>query len=593
MAARGPDGLGSWVAADARLGLGHRRLAIIDLSTAAAQPMHSACGRYVITFNGEIYNYKDLRRRLEARGRQFRTSSDTEVLLELYASAGADMVPELRGMFAFAIWDNERRTLFLARDPNGIKPLYYSDDGWTFRFASQVKALLAGGGCDSSPDPGGLAGFYMFGAVPEPLTMFRAIRALPAGTSVTIDRHGARAPQVFCSVAAIFRDSENATGGAGLDLHELGEALRDSVRHHLVADVPVGAFLSGGIDSGALVGLMRDAGQTDIRTLTLAFEEYAGTSNDEAPLAASVAELYGTKHRTHVVTAAELHRDFPRILLAMDQPSIDGFNTWFVSKAMRESGIKVAISGLGGDELFGGYPSFAQIPKLTRALALPARIPMLGRALRMAANKLALPSRFGIAAKSAGLLEYGTDTYSAYFLRRAVFMPWELPKIMGYVAAAEGLRRLDPVRHIKDAIGPLPHRPYAAVGALESAIYMRNQLLRDADWASMAHGLEVRVPLVDCTLQRAVAAYYATRAFRPGKFALAAAPGTPLPGTVVDRSKTGFTTPVADWLLHEGGHISEGSPPVQMTKSKALAMALAGSAALHSGRQPSDVEALV
>lgn len=584
MAARGPDGSGIWIAADGRLGLGHRRLAIIDLSDAGAQPMRSACGRYIISFNGEIYNYKDLRRRIEARGQVLRTTSDTEVLLELFAHAGAGMLHDLRGMFAFAIWDNEKRSLFLARDANGIKPLYYADDGWTFRFASQVKAILAGGQCDGSTDSGGLAGFFMFGAVPEPLTTIRAIRALPAGTSMIVDSLGPHAPQAFASIPDIFRAAAQGAAGAVPGQEDVREALLDSVRHHLVADVPVGAFLSAGVDSGALVGLMRDAGQNEIRTMTLSFGEYTGTGNDEAPLAARVAGLYNTQHSSEYVTAADLHADFPKILLAMDQPSIDGFNIWFVSKAMRASGIKVAISGLGGDELFGGYPSFQQIPRLTRALALPAHIPMLGRAVRAAANGLNVASRFGFPPKSVSFLEYGRDMFSAYFLRRAVFMPWELPAVMGHEEAAEGLRQLDPVRHIKGTVGPLPHQGYAAIGALESAIYMRNQLLRDADWASMAHGLELRVPLVDCTLQRLVTARLAAANFKPGKADLATAPRTPLPDAVVRRAKTGFTTPVADWLLQASGRPAVTALPGTMSKSKRLALALVGSAGLHCGR---------
>jgi glycosyltransferase involved in cell wall biosynthesis len=190
MMMRGPDSSGTWFSQDGRVGLGHRRLSIIDLSDNATQPMASADGRYVVTFNGVIYNYKELRQRLEMQGWTFRTASDTEVLLLLFAQKGADMVSDLRGMFAFAIWDRERRSLFLARDPYGIKPLYYADDGWTFRFASQVKALLAGGGCGRDPDPAGLVGFHLIGSVPEPYTTVASIRALPAGATLLVDRIG-------------------------------------------------------------------------------------------------------------------------------------------------------------------------------------------------------------------------------------------------------------------------------------------------------------------------------------------------------------------------------------------------------------------
>ena len=203
MRARGPDGSGAWWSADRRCGLGHRRLAILDLSDRASQPMASADGKIVVTFNGEIYNYRVLRAELEAAGVRFRTTSDTEALLHLYARDGAAMVHRLRGMFAFAIWDERRRELFLARDPYGIKPLYTANDGWTFRFASQVKALLAGGGVSRDPEPAGIAGFHLFGSVPEPFTLYRDIRALPAGHTQRIDMAGPREPQPFANLAAI------------------------------------------------------------------------------------------------------------------------------------------------------------------------------------------------------------------------------------------------------------------------------------------------------------------------------------------------------------------------------------------------------
>ena len=233
--------------------------------------MVSADGKLVVTFNGEIYNYRELRSGLEAKGHVFRSQSDTEVLLHLYARNGEAMVQDLRGMFAFAIWDADRRTLLLARDPYGIKPLYYSDDGWTFRFASQVKALLAGGAIAGDRDPAGQVGFYLFGSVPEPFTTYREVRALPAGATLVVDRIGAHEPRRYHSIARVYCDAE--VKARGLRLHgadragmadEVRQALLDSVRAHLVADVPVGVFLSGGIDSGALVGLMRDAGQHDI-----------------------------------------------------------------------------------------------------------------------------------------------------------------------------------------------------------------------------------------------------------------------------------------------------------------------------------------
>jgi asparagine synthase (glutamine-hydrolysing) len=553
MAARGPDGKGEWILADGRIGFGHRRLSIIDLSDAGAQPMSNAEGSLVVTFNGEIYNYKELLRGLEAKGYVFRSNSDTEVLLHLYADMGEAMVAQLRGMFAFAIWDGRRRRLFLARDPYGIKPLYYADQGGTFRFASQVKALLAGGAIADETDPAGLVGFHMFGSVPDPLTIYRHIKALPAGHVMSVDAAGPGAPRAYHSIASVYvRAETNLTWSGASRLAAAREALLDSVKHHLVADVPVGAFLSAGIDSCALVGLMRDAGQSEIETVTLSFAEFEGSSDDEAPIAAEVARTYGTRHTKRVVTKAEFQADLPRILAAMDQPSIDGVNTWFVSKAAHELGLKVAISGLGGDELLGGYPAFREIPQWVGWLKGPAAVPGLGVLARHTIQAIA-PERFKLSPKMAGMLEYGGSYPGAWFVRRGVFMPWELGAALDADTVREGLSRLDPVAVVGAVLDPMPHDGFARVATMEAALYMRNQLLRDTDWASMAHSLEVRTPLADATLLEKIAALGPPHAAAPTKHELAAAPSVPLPAAVTSRKKTGFGTPLALWIPDAAG----------------------------------------
>jgi asparagine synthase (glutamine-hydrolysing) len=547
MAARGPDGAGEWQSADGRVGLAHRRLAIIDLSERAAQPMASQEGKTLVVLNGEIYNYRELRRQLEATGRVFRTQSDTEVLLHLYAAKGADMVGDLRGMFAFALWDADKRGLLLARDPYGIKPLYYADDGWTLRFASQVKALIAGGGVPLDPEPAGWAGFLLLGAVPEPYTTYQDIRALPAGATLWFDATGPGELRRYFDLSAVIAAAEREPPGADAE-ERVRAALRDSVRDHLVADVPVGLFLSAGVDSGALLGLMRDVGQQDIHTITLTYEDFRSRHEDEAPLAALAAARYGSRHTTRIVPESEFRADLPKIFAAMDQPSIDGINTWFVSKAARELGLKAAISGLGGDELFGGYASFTDVPRWVRWGALPARIPLLGELVRHVLSDW--PGGARRHPKSAGLVKYAGSYAGAYLLRRGVFMPWELRGLMDHSMMAEGLRRLDPIRHLATALQAGPRSPFGKVAALEASHYLRNQLLRDTDWASMAHSLEVRVPLVDATLLRAVAPAVLAAPQR-GKRMLAASPRMPLPDAVVARAKTGFGTPIEDWLQRD------------------------------------------
>jgi asparagine synthase (glutamine-hydrolysing) len=345
--------------------------------------------------------------------------------------------------------------------------------------------------------------------------------------------------------------AERETSASPRDLGErVRAALRDSVRHHLVADVPVGVFLSAGVDSGALLGLMRDAGQEDIQSVTLTYEDYRNKHEDEGPLAETVAAQYGSKHTARVVPETEFRADLPKIFDAMDQPTIDGINTWFVSKAAREIGLKAAISGLGGDELTGGYPSFDDIPRWVRWGAVPSRVPFLGDAFRHLLSGSRRPQRL-LHPKAAGFIKYAGTYAGAYLLRRGVFMPWELAGVMDKQFMAEGLRRLAPLRHIAAALRPEPRTSWGKVATLEACLYLRNQLLRDTDWASMAHSLEVRVPLVDVRLLQEIAPALMSLPAGAGKRLLAASPGTNLPRQVVERTKTGFETPIKDWLQRD------------------------------------------
>ncbi len=548
MAARGPDGSGLWLSDDGRMGFAHRRLAIIDLSDSGAQPMHSACGRFSITFNGEIYNYRELRAELQSKGYAFRGGSDTEVMLQLYADCGVEMVGKLRGMFAFGLWDAEKRILLLARDPLGIKPLYWADDGWTLRFASQAKALLAGGQLKCQPDPAGIVGFHLFGSVPEPFTVWRGIQALPAGTTLTVDACGPGAPRRYYDVASAL--AARAAKGESADAdprRQLAEAVHDSVRHHLVADVPVAVFLSAGLDSGALLGTMAELGARDVSAVTLGFSEFEGLAHDEVPLAAGMARRYGARHIVRTIDRAEFEHDLPAIFDAMDLPTIDGINTWFVAKAAREVGIKVALSGLGADECFGGYPSFVDVPRSVRWVQPFSWLPGLGVLARHGLSTR-LAKGLGLHPKMAGILEYGGSWAGAYLLRRSVYMPWELEDLLEPTLLREGLRRLAPLGVIAAELqaGRLLDA-FDKVAALETTLYMRNQLLRDADWAGMAHGVEIRVPYVDPVFLASLPAGNVL-ARLDAKKAVASVPVPPLPAAIQNRPKTGFATPVGRWL---------------------------------------------
>jgi len=565
MLARGPDGAGQWFGADGRIGLAHRRLAILDLSERGAQPMASADGRYVISFNGEIYNHPELKRALERDGVLYRSGTDTETLLHLYARDGAAMVQRVQGMFALAIWDVLERKLFLARDPYGIKPLYYANDGWTFRFASQVKALRAGGAVGADPEPAGVVGFEIFGHVPEPFTLYREIRALRAGHTLTVDWLGAAAPQPFFDFAQLHaRQAQAPSLSPDQRAGRIRSAVAASVERHLLSDVDVGVFLSAGVDSGAILGLAARAAAHPPRALTLGFAEFRGREDDEAPLAAEVARHYGAAHQVRLVGEAEFKRDQAAILAAMDQPSIDGVNTWFIAKAAKEQGLKVALSGLGGDELFAGYPSFADLPRWRRLRHL-ARVPGAGRSAALALHTVA-PGWCRRHPKAPFLLDYSRSWASLYLAKRALFLPEELRHRMDPAFLRAGLERLDPVASIARSLAPDPGSDIARISVLESCHYMRNQLLRDADWAGMAHGVEIRTPLVDSQLLTEIAPLMRDLAPGEGKRALAQAPQPALPERVVRRPKTGFTVPTAAWMarasqdpLAAGNEPSRGS----------------------------------
>ena len=553
MRTRGPDAEGTWVGEG--IVLGHRRLAILDLDARANQPMVSSDGRYTVVFNGEIYNFRQLRRALESAGVALRTTSDTEVLLVLFARESERMLPMLRGMFAFAIWDAHTRELFLARDPYGIKPLYYARTDHGLIFGSQVKALLASRLVSTEPEPAGLAGFYLWGNVPEPWTLFRNVLALPAGHLLRVRAGATAAPVIWHDIREHWQREGCKTTAPELR-ERVRQAVIDSVRAHLVSDVPVSLFLSGGIDSGAIAGVASELG-AQVEGITIGFKEFAGLHDDEVPVARAIAADYGLTHHVRIVSRAEFEQDIPHILNAMDQPSIDGVNSWFASKAAAERGYKVVLSGIGGDELFFGYSSFRQIPQMAalgRAVsAVPGARAVLDALCTVLAKHRSQP-------KLAGVPTFLGSLEGAYFLRRSLFLPAELPALIGEDMAREGLAALGGIP--PGVTNPGTRNAASGVGVLESTIYLRNQLLRDSDWASMGHSLELRTPLVDAQLLATLGPYSAGFQGGMGKAMLAHAPKTSLLETVVNRRKTGFGVPMASWLSKWTDHHSWSDLPL-------------------------------
>jgi asparagine synthase (glutamine-hydrolysing) len=557
MVHRGPDGSGILLSPDRRIGLAHRRLSIIDIGDGGRQPMLLENSGTAIVFNGEIYNYRELRQQLEQHGRVFRSNSDTEVLLHCYEEFGPRMVDYLRGMYAFAIWDPHRGGVFLARDPFGIKPLYYTDDNQTFAFASQVKALRSTGRWGQRLNASGQVSFLLWGFIIEPYTMYEDIRALPAGSTLWIDAAGPHLPEHFWSVNEVLNEGQSLRPEMDLKrnfsdtLNEIVyEALEETIHYHLVADVPVGVFLSGGLDSGSLVSIATEGDFGDVRTLTLGFDELIGTIDDETIYAEQTASVCHTSHSTKFINSDQFSRERVKLMNAMDQPSVDGVNTYFVSRMCAAEGLKVAISGLGGDELFGGYPSFTQIPYIVKKLSSLQKIPTLGRNFRRVAAPVL---RLMTSPKYAGILEYGTTMEDAYILRRGLFMPWELPDILGPEVTREGWSELSAGTNLHQYITGI-HDARAQVMALEMSVYMRNQLLCDSDWAGMAHSIEIRVPFVDHVLFRQLSPFLFAPT-RLEKNQMVNGLRRPLPQSVLNRPKSGFTVPVREWLIKD--HVLE------------------------------------
>jgi len=540
---RGPDGEGFWTSRDRILMFGHRRLAIIDTGPSGAQPMTDTTGRWTINQNGEIYNYRALRRELEDLGRTFATNSDTEVLINVIAQWGEDGLKRLRGMFAFALWDDQEKELWLARDPYGIKPLYVAEVGDVLWFASQARALAECAPVSPRRDPAALVGYYVWGSVPEPFSWWADIRPVAAGQVMRI-RAGGRPPssRQYYSVSAQF------TGAIAEPMSRsmLRTTLRDSVRQHLVADTDVGVFLSSGVDSNVLASLAAPEVK-GLKTITLAFREYEGTHNDEAPLAEQAARALGSEHHTVRIDKEEFEDLLPDFFRKMDQPTIDGLNTYLISRVAKKQGLKVVLSGLGGDELFGSYPSFQQIPPLLNmAKAMPGLV-TIGRIIQSASREL-FPKFYY--SKLASVLACSGNILDAYMLRRCVYQLEGLDLILDQQWLEAGLVRLQEARSQDIVLEPLRHASWRAqISALESCTYLRNQLLRDADWAGMAHGVEIRVPYVDRvvleTLGPVIGSSYPLQ-----KSDLLAVPDA-LPAELSWRKKTGFISPAHEWATGE------------------------------------------
>lgn len=564
LAHRGPDGEGFWEAAPDPRGWGtllaHRRLSILDLSNAAAQPMVDAKTGQVLVLNGEIYNYVELRQQLTAGGETFSSSGDTAVMLRALGLGGSDAIASLRGMFAFAHWHPGTRQLTLARDALGIKPLYLArnpdpNGEWSIAFASEVRALLASG-LISSPrlNPQALASLVWNGFVVAAETAVQGIESLWPGEFMQFDGQGREQHR-----AAHWR-MPREHGADTITETELADVLRDTVRLHLASDVPLAVFLSGGVDSSVVANLARQAANAPVQTFTLAFEEAAYNEGEHAQ---RIAAAIGTEHRQLLLTQQHFLDHLEHALDSLDQPSFDGLNTYYMSQAVREAGFKVALVGSGGDELFGGYTTFRDLPALMRWSRRGAWLPKplrVGAARALAAALQA--SRGGFApqtrwAKLPDMVQAGTDLIALYQLAYALFLPATQRQLLSSevrdaVPLHDGLpaamrTRLQAELRQDD--------PLNAISGLEQRLFLGERLLRDSDATSMAASIEMRLPLVDQTLLEAVNRVAPATRYLPvrGKALLRRIGLQGLDPALFERPKSGFELPFDRWLRQRLG----------------------------------------
>lgn len=518
--------------------LGNRRLSILDLSAAGNQPMESN-GRWIV-YNGEVYNYRELREELRERGYEFESDTDTEVILYAFEEFGQDVVERLRGMFAFAIYDETTGELFAARDRFGIKPFYFDVSSERLAFASEVTSLLESDVSRPRLDPVSVDGYLALGYVPAPRTIVEGIRSLPAGSTLTYDRRsGELETERYWSPE--FDETESG------DPEHMRELLLESVDLRLRSDVPVGAFLSGGLDSSTIVALMREAAEQDredLHTFSIGFEREAYS---ETGFAEAVAEEFGTRHVSRTVEASDVRDELDAIIDAMDQPTIDGVNTYFVSQVAAQNDLKVVLSGLGSDEFFGGYPTFESTARRYRLAKRLYDVPPAVRApVADLADWLGRRSSNDLLGKVGDAVRSTAPFGAAYMSARGLFSTGQRRQLLDErpeswdEAIEEEVERTATEGDVRNA-----------VSHAEATWYMRNQLLRDTDAMSMSHSLEVRVPFLDSVLTDYLSKVEPDAKYVGEKGLLKQAMADDVPIEVIERRKSGFKFPFADWLRNE------------------------------------------
>lgn len=524
---RGPDGEGEWRSSCEHAMFGHTRLAIFDPAPTGRQPMSTEDGAITISYNGAIYNFAALRRSLEQRGVSFRSGTDTEVILRLYQERGTAAIAELKGMFALALWDARTQTCVLARDPLGIKPLYYADLNGTLAFASELRALMRSDLVAPDLDPAGIYGFFRTGSVPEPHTLLRGIKCLPAGHYLTWSGGRFR-------IEPFWQIRFDGARASHVAVDDTRRVLVDSVDRHFAGDAPVGLFLSGGVDSSAILACAHAAGHRGVKTMSLSLP---GTPDDEGPAARKTAEHFGAEHYSCEMDSASTRAAFHDYLSAADQPSVDGLNTFVMARFARAHGVTVVLSGVGADELFGGYPTFTGVPRMAAWHKRFSWTGAVGQYLGRVAQSATADAR---TRRVADMLTRTPSLDNAYQTYRGIFTHHEASALTGHYVGgtADAMMPSTDDDTGADAGNVLTH--------LELTRYVRNQLLRDGDVMSMACGVELRTPFLDATVVDHLAGVPSPMRLERDKAYLRRAVPE-LPQWIAEQPKRCFQFPFVQW----------------------------------------------
>lgn len=535
---RGPDGNGIWESSCKKITFGHNRLSIIDLSKKADQPFISNDKNLIITFNGEIYNYLELKENLQKKKVIFKSNSDTEVILESYKFWGLDFLKKLRGMYSFAIWDNKNKKLLIARDPFGIKPLYYTIFDGVVYFASQIKSLLSIENLKFEYCDAGIVSYYLWGNVQEPFTIYKNIKSINRGCCLIIENNGIQKSFNYADIKdSILNVNEVRFKNENSKLDYLKDIIYETVNYHQVSDVPRTLMLSAGIDSNLILASISNLNKKNCSALTLDFN-YKG-DDDETLLAKESANLNEIKHQIINLSDDEFFMLINDFFKSMDSPTNDGFNNYIISYLAKKNDTKIIISGIGGDEFLAGYPSFNIIPKINMCMKLIPESKILKSLIN---NKLFIfLKKRKMKTKYSGILDYGRNISSAFLLVRSLFLPNEINELIDHKSFKNGYEELDIENALNKDIDEIKDTRLSIM-YLEIKYYLCSKLLRDADWASMANSIELRTPFVDWSFFNKLIPLIKNDKSTNKEMAVNSM-NDKLPKNIINRKKTGFVIP--------------------------------------------------